>query len=283
MIVPVGLFGQLPNCNLYHFTIDRSDKTYEIKEPVFLTEFNENGYNNQPYFFGDDLVYFTSNYYQEDQTEISSMDLRDEKLVRISYTPESEYSPTVLESDEAFSCVRVESDGTTQSLMIYPKDGMGIPKRYMNNTSNIGYHAWINESTLALFLVEEPSHLLAIADAQSERRNIILDNIGRTLKVSEDQLLYFVHKIGENEWYIKNYDNKTNKLNTVCKTLSGVEDFELMEDGSILSTEGSKLYFYNPYIATDWKLIKDLKSYGISQPSRIAVRKDRMIIVSVSE
>ena len=270
---------QLPVCNLYHFTIKKSAERYHLSDAKFLTQFNIGGYNNQPYFFDDDLVYFTSNYYDSEQTEIASMDLSDNTLVRITYTEESEYSPTLLTNGSHFSCVRVETDGETQSIQTYPLDGMGISKRYMNNTANIGYHAWLSESVLAMFLVEAPHHLLAIADAQSERRSIILDHIGRTLKVNSDGLLYFVHKLNDTEWFIKSYDHSANKLTSICPTLEQVEDFELLEDGSVLAAKGSKLYYMDPNSSPSWVLIKDMNAFGLSQISRIAKRKNRLIIV----
>jgi len=281
LIAPAFLAGQLPVTNIYHFKMTKAAGKYSIKSPKFLTQFNKDGYNNQPAFFGDDLVYFTSNYYDEDQTEIASMDLFEKKLERITYTSESEYSPIPVSENE-FSCVRVEKDKKTQSLRIYPNDGMGFSKRYMNNSSNIGYHAWLDSKTIALFLVEEPDHLLAIADAISERRKIILDKIGRTLKTNREGHLFFIHKLEADEWYIKEYDDKTNRLKTICKTLDGIEDFELLNDGSIIAGKEHNLYLFDSRSDDGWQLIFDLSKYGIRDISRICSHKSHLLIVDKS-
>ena len=190
------LIAQLPQTNIYHFNIVKSEGSYKIKEPRFLTSFNSIGYNNHPAFFSDHEVYFSTDYYG-DQTEIAKFDLFENVLTRVTYTEESEYSPIKVPGKDQLSCVRVETDGKTQTLSIYPLEEVSFAKRYMNNTPNIGYYNWIDQQTLALFLVEEPNHELAIADALSERRKIILDKIGRTLKVDKKGFLYFVHKLRE--------------------------------------------------------------------------------------
>lgn len=274
------LFGiAQPQSNIYHFTMTKVAKQYRLKNPEFLTAFNKAGYNNQPSYFGDKVVYFTTDYYDSQQTEIAKFDFFDKTLSRITYTDEKEYSPTPVPGKDAFSVVRVETDQTTQALSLYPLDGIGYAKRYMNNTNNIGYHNWIDESTLVLFLVEEPHHNLAIADAKSERRKIILDNVGRCLKVDKDKNIIFVHKISEGEWYLKKYNIKTNKSSIITTTLEGSEDFELLNDGTILMGNGSGLFSFQSG-AKEWALVSDLKKSGITNIKRIASYRNSLVLVN---
>jgi hypothetical protein len=276
----VQLQAQLPQCNMYQFTVSKSSDQIKLSKAKFLTAFNKGGYNNQPQFFADDIVYFTTNYYDVEQTEIAKFDLFDETLTRITFTEESEYSPTPVPDMTDFSCVRVEKNKAIQTLCLYPEDGIGYPKRYLHNISNIGYHNWIDESTLALFLVEEPHHNLAIADAKSERRKIILDRIGRCLKIGKNNQLYFVHKLNEIKWYIKCYDNKVNMSEIICPTLEGSEDFEILNDGSILMGHGSELFIFDPKKSSlGWQSVADLGDQGIKNISRLILRKNRLIIV----
>jgi len=277
LLLPFLSMGQKKS-NIYHLTITKVAKQYRLKNPEFLTAFNKSGYNNQPSYFEDKVVYFATDYYGDDQTEIAKFDFFDKTLSRITYTEEKEYSPILVPGREAFSVVRVETDQKTQALSLYPLDGIGYAKRYMNNTSNIGYHNWIDESTLVLFLVEEPHHNLAIADAKSERRKIILDNIGRCLKVDKDNNIIFVHKISDTEWYLKRYDMQTNKSVIITETLERSEDFELMNDGTILMGSGSGLFCFLKG-AKEWSLISDLKNSGISNIKRIASRKNSLVLV----
>lgn len=279
-VASISVSAQLPVSNLYMFTFTKGGGKIKIDNPKFLTAFNQEGYNNQPYFFDDDVVYFTTDYYGGEQTEIAKFDFFDEILTRITYTEESEYSPTSIPGKDEFSCIRVESDNVTQTLSVYPLDGIGYPRRYMNNTRNLGYHTWIDETTLGLFLVEAPGHHLAIADSKSERRKIILDKIGRTLKVSRDKRLVFVHKLTNDKWFIKEYDNDLNRSKTLAPTLKGQEDFELLNDGSILMGLGSELYRFDPDSSDKWEKLIDLADFGIQNIKRIASRKNRLLIVN---
>lgn len=272
--------AQLIKSNIYMTTLTKGGGKISIKSPVFLTNFNANGYNNQPSFISDDVVLFTTNYYSTDQTEIAQFDLFDETLTRITYTDESEYSPQKMSSKDEFSCVRVESDKVTQSLSVYPMDGIGYAKRLLFNTNNVGYYSWVNKNKVAMFLVDEPHHNLAVAEIDSEKRKIVIDKIGRSLHVSPTGELLFIHKQNEKEWYIKSYNFLANQNKTVTKTLDGVEDFELMNDGTLLAGKGAILYKYNPKIDTEWKSIIDLSEYGITNITRLVNNKNRLLIVN---
>lgn len=274
------LFGQLPQCNMYHFTFVKAGDDYRLSNPKMLTAFNQTGYNNQPSFYEDDVVYFTTDYYGGDQTEIAKFDFFTREMTRITYTSESEYSPIRIPGSEEFSTVRVELNGNVQSLSVYPQDGIGYPKRYVHNTNNIGYHAWLDEENLALFLVEEPYHNLAIANAKTERRKIILDKIGRCLKVDRQGNLLFVHKLNELKWFIKSYDTDTNQSKLITETMPGSEDFEVLNNGSILMGSGSQLFLFNPQQKEKgWIELADLGLQGISNISRIISNKNRLIVV----
>lgn len=253
-----------------------------LSSPQFLTQFNMDGYNNQPSFFEDKVVYFTTDYYDKDQTEIAKFDFYEESLTRITYTPEKEYSPTKLPFANGFSVVRVEEDNKTQTLSVYPLDGIGYPKRYMNNTPNVGYHRWLNGNYVALFLVEEPNHNLAIADAVSERRRIVIDKVGRCLKKNDKDEIVFVHKQHHDQWFLKSYNQNTKKSTQIIETLDGSEDFEILVDGTLLMGQDSKLYKYTPDKDTGWVEVSDLEQYGILNIQRISARKNALIIVNAN-
>lgn len=275
-----ALLGQLPTTNIYSFKIKKVGNSLRFDNPKFITAFNKDGYNNQPAFFGDKEVYFTTDYYDKTQTEISKFDFFEKTLTRITYTPEKEYSPLPVPGKDAFSVVRVESDTSLQTLSIYPLDGIGIAKRYLNNTSNVGYHIWLDDENLGLFLVEEPNHNLAIAHAISERRKIVLDKIGRCLKVDENSNLIFVHKQDEEEWWIKSYNPQSSKSTTIVKAILGAEDFEILNDGTIIMGSKSKLYRFKPNSSDKWEEIANFANQGINNIKRIAIRKNRILLVN---
>jgi len=270
----------LPKCNLYQFTITEKAEGFSVLYPKFLTGFNKEGYNNQPSFASDFDVLLTSNYGDNGSTEVIKLNLFENKLTRVTSTKQSEYSPTAANKNY-FSTVRVETDGTTQTLTLYPNNMDSSPRRFLPDVDNVGYHSWISDSKVALFLVDESQgHVLAIGDVYEESVRQIVSNVGRTLKFDGDHKLFFVHK-SIDKWFIKEYNTDTRKIRTIVETLEEVEDFELLRNGTFICGKGSKLYFYNRAVA-GWTVITDLEDYGIDSISRIAVRKNKMILVNNS-
>lgn len=279
ILLPALALAQLPNCNMYYFTYSLEADTLKITESAYLSGFNSMGYNNQPSFLDDDKIYFTTDYYSE-STEVALMDLKTRTLQRISYTPESEYSPTPVPGKDLISCVRVEMDGTSQVLMLYDQDEISIGRRLLNRTSNIGYHQWLNSNKLALFLIEgENEFFLTIADALTGKRKVVLDKIGRTLKVKKDQL-YFVHKINAESWFVKRYDVTDNKISSIIELPDEVEDFDFLDEETLICGKGSELMIYNLSEPTsNWKTIFNLDTYNIDDISRIACRNKAIVLV----
>ena len=267
----------LPTCNLYLFTLTEKETGYNIRYPKFLTVFNKDGYNNQPSFISDFDLYLTSNYGDNGSTEVIQLNLFENKLTRVTSTSQSEYSPTQVNKNY-FSTVRVENDGTSQSLILYPKTMDTSPKRFLPEVNNVGYHTWISDSEVALFLVDDSQgHVLALANVFEDNVNKIMSNIGRTLKFDGSHKLFFIHK-SVDKWFIKELNVETKKVRTIVEMIEGVEDFELLKNGTFICGKGSKLFYYNKGTA-GWTLMSDLEDYGINSISRIAVRKNKLVLV----
>lgn len=70
-------------------------------------------YDNRPAFTPDGTgLLFTSTRGGGTQTDISRYDIMSGETMRVTSTPESEYSPTVTPDEAHVSVIRVEADGT---------------------------------------------------------------------------------------------------------------------------------------------------------------------------
>jgi hypothetical protein len=143
------------------------------------------GYDNQPSFTPEgDAILFTSARGGDaapgraPQTDIYRYDLHAKATRRLTNTPESEYSPTVMPGGSHFSVVRVEADGT-QRLWRFTREGTE-PALILADVKPVGYHAWVDASTLALFVLGEPS-TLQVADTRTGRAEIVARDIGRSI------------------------------------------------------------------------------------------------------
>jgi hypothetical protein len=127
-----------------------------VGRPVNIT--NNRGYDNQPAFTPDGAgILFTSVRGGGTQTDIYRYDVQSGALAQVTRTPESEYSPTVTPDGAHISVIRVEADGT-QRLWRFTLEG-GAPELVLPGIKPVGYHAWADGRTLALFVLGSPASL----------------------------------------------------------------------------------------------------------------------------
>lgn len=275
--------AQLPKTDLYMFTLLNTREKISLKDPVYLSGFNPDGYNNQPYFINPAEIYITSNFYDKDFTDFIKLDIQNEEYYRITATDSiSEYSPTPRAISGFFSSVRVEKDGSTQSFWLYPNDHKGYGKRIFKDIDNIGYHCWLSETEVAMFLVSTPMKL-AIGNLETGTVSNVLDNIGRCFQQNADGDLLFVHKETEDDWYIKSYNVEDRKATKLTQTRPNSEDFVLLPDGTILMAQENKIYSIQPETDEYWKEVADLAEYEIKNITRLAVSRNRLVLVNTKE
>lgn len=277
---------QLPTTNIMLFDFNqKNDSTFSFKNPIFLTDFNKNGYNNQPYFISNDELYLTVQLSDDTtQTDIYSLNLKSKKMLQVTATIESEYSPTFIPtrspSDEyQFSCVRVEEDGS-QRLWRFPlkRNSKGSP--VFKNIKNIGYHFWVDYRDLVLFSVGTP-HKMLVADSRDESARFVTSNIGRCFQELPDGKIAYVEKVAEDTWLLKKVDPRSYNTSLITATFVGSEDFVTLRDGTIIVASGNKLYKFNQRIDTTWMEIADLNYYGMNNITRIAVNSAQNRIAMV--
>jgi len=281
----------LPDTDMFLFDLDqKTDSIFLFSNPKFLTGFNQNGYNNQPFFMSDNELYFTVQFPEDTtQTDIYALDLKDFVLTRVTATVESEYSANLVPprgepgKQPYFSCVRVEVDeDNSQRLWRFPLDRSNNGQPVFTSINDIGYHFWINYRQVMLFIVSNPHYLVVANTLDQSKRNIISD-IGRCFQEMPNGDIAFVHKIDSETWLLKRMSSRT--YNTVLMTaaLPDSEDFAVLGDGTLLMASGTKLFKFRKSIDIAWFEIADLSYYGIKKISRIAVNKAQNKIVLVVE
>ncbi len=274
----IELSAQLEASSIYNFNLVKSNGQIDIKRGKFLSNFNPNGYNNQVTFISADNILLAANIDDPAITDLYKANIRLGKLERITANGLADYSPAIVPGIDYYSCVRVEEDGSTQLLWLYPTDGSNVGFTPLPDITNIGYYAWINADLVALFLVDAPNKL-SIANIKTGESSVILENIGRCLKLDSDGNLIFVHKISADQWYLKSYNPSNQKMDVICQTLPGKEDFELSSNDNILMGDKSKLYEFNQELTNSWVELFDFRKFGIKKISRLALRNNKLILI----
>lgn len=252
-----------------------------FSQPVKITTFA--GYNNQPSFLPDGRsVLYTS--IRDKQADIYRYNLHSAATSQVTNTPESEYSPTLMPDGKNISVVRVEADGT-QRLWKFPLDG-GQPSLILEHIKPVGYHLWIDDHTLALFILgaKGKPNTLQIVDVPTEKADVVAENPGRILRrIPHQDKFSFVQKISDREWTIKEFDLRTHTSASLTATLPGVEDYAWLPSGMLLMAKDSKVFSLVPLRGKTWEEIGDFSNAGLKGITRIAVspKGDRIAIVAL--
>ncbi len=282
VLLPLFAVGQNhPPTNVYLFNYQQvHDSLFKFSRPKFLTKFNLGGYNNQPAFFNDHIIYLTSTSTKEGAPDIVKLNLAERTVSKVTSTPEGEYSATNIFSSGEFSVIKTEPNGV-QRLWKLPIDRSTKGEPILNNMTNIGYHFWLNKNKVALFMVDEP-HYLAVADTRDNSSIKLTSYIGRCFQKLPNGNLAYVYKATDSTWYIQELNISNYKTKILTKTKPGAEDFVILRDGTILMGSGSTLFKFHPSIDSSWLPIIDLANYGITKITRMAVNKTGKIAI-VSE
>jgi hypothetical protein len=229
---------------------------------------NPGRYDNQPAFGSDGrTMLFTSNR-DGKQTDIYFLELPTRQIRQFSRTPESEYSPTVMPDDAGISAIRVEPDGT-QRVWKFPPQG-GAPALVLSAVKPAGYHAWIDATRLAVFVLGQPPTLQIAAPGDGAGK-VEATGIGRSLQRRPTGTVSFVQREGE-RWIVKEYDPASGAVRTLVPALEGSTDRDTAwgPDGSLFMTRGSEVHAWRQG-QEGFRLVGDP---GIGQLSRLAVSGD---------
>jgi hypothetical protein len=276
------LSGQnLPSTDIYLFQlVEQGDTALRVTKPKFLTDFNIGGYNNQPQFISNSELLITVGLKGQTQTDIYLLNLDKSSRLRLTATPESEFSPNVTPENLFFSVVRVETDADrSQRLWQYPLDRKDKGKPVFKYLRGIGYYHWLDRFRVALFNVADVNYL-SLGDTRDESTRHLAPNIGRCFQTSPSGRLVYVHKVTDNTWVIKAMDKSTLDVEEIVSTIPGAEDFVILKDGTIVMGKGSRLYSFHPRKGdAQWREFADLKNTGVTAISRMAVSADGKLAI----
>jgi Tol biopolymer transport system component len=268
------LLAQLPETDIFLCSIRKDSTNYFFSKPENIT--NRPGYENQPYFTpdGNKILYVVAD---SQQTDIFCYNIKAKINLQFTETRESEYSPSYTPDRKYLSVVRVDAD-SGQRYHTFSLDDLRNP-HVVKNTDSIGYACWLNDSSLAMFILG-PAHTLQVLNTKSSERKLIASDIGRCMKLSPDgSKMYFVLKSNPSEWFIYAMDCISHKLVRIAQTLPRSEDFAILPDGNIImGSEGKLFLFVNN---SDWKMIADF-STDLKDFYRLAVNGDGTLLTLVA-
>lgn len=242
---------------------------------------NSPGYDNQPSFSPDgQSVFFTSarggapQGTSDAQMDIYRYDIASKRVTQVTKTPESEYSATVMPDGQHISVIRVEAD-KTQRLWKFSSAGAD-PSLVLTDIKPVGYHAWLDDHTLALFVLGQPA-TLQIADTRTGKAVVAATDIGRSLQRIPGGGVSYVQRSGEgaqrtltiSEVRLRDGGAVTTSLTAAAPGATD-EFVAWMSDGTLLMAAGGSLHAWRRGDKA-WRTIADLAALGVRNVTRLAV------------
>jgi hypothetical protein len=267
-----------PTTDIHLVPLMRRDGRLQFGEPRNIT--SRAGYDNQPSFTPDSRAVYYTSIRADGQADIYRYDIASGSAVRFTSTPESEYSPTVMPDGRGLSTVRVESD-SAQRLWRFPLDG-GSPALVLERIAPVGYHAWGDAHTLALFVLGAPA-TLRLADTRTGNARIIASDVGRALQrmPGSDTITYMV-RVPPDQWRVAGMDFRTGGSRHMTVALEGSQDFAWTPDGTLLMARRNTVYAWRPG-TEGWTEAGRFDAPALQRITRMAVSPDGATLAVVSE
>jgi dipeptidyl aminopeptidase/acylaminoacyl peptidase len=240
----------------------------------------ERGYDNQPSFTPDGgAILFTTNRGGL-PTDIYEFDRKTRRTRQLTSTAEAEYSPTITPDGKGISVIRVEAD-STQRLWRFDRDGQN-PQLVLADIKPVGYHAWVDDDQLALFVLGQPS-TLQHARVSTGKAVVIAQNIGRSLhRIPNTRTVSFVHREAPDRVWVKEFDPATGAVAPLVRMDRGNNEGDVawMPDGTLLMSAASQIYAWRRG-DKDWREVYDAAAHKLGVVSRMAVAPDGLAIAIV--
>ena len=241
------------------------------------------GYDNQPSFLTDasGLLYTVID--STGQADVWRYEIRTRRRTRITRTPESEYSPTMMPGGKRFSVVRVERD-SAQRLWSFALNGSD-PQLLIESLAPVGYHTWLDSSRVAAYVLGTPStlHVLRRDGSDDEVR---ASDIGRALQKIPAQAWYsFVQHDSTTTPWIVAQPFGGGAVSHLVRLPADDEFFTWAPDGTLLSASGGAIVRWNGVSGegSEWSPIASLAPLPVKNISRLAVSPDGRWLAFVAE
>jgi hypothetical protein len=240
------------------------------------------GYDNQPYFTPDGRSILHTSIDGTGQADIRRIDLATRQSTAVTRTsPESEYSATPMPGGARFSAIRVEAD-SAQRLWSFAMDGSD-PRVVLADIMPVGYHAWLDDNRVALFVLGSPA-TLQLADVAAGTARVLARDIGRSLhRVPDRRAISFVHRAGAGgTGTITIIDPANGATESLVSPFEENEYHAWLSPTTIVTARDSRLHTFTPGNDPAWVPGPDLAAFGIRGISRIAVSPDGRTIALVA-
>ena len=256
-----------PSSDVFLVPLTRAADGWRVGVPANVSRFP--GYDNQPAFAADARALFFTRIGEDGQADIMRADFGTGRVDPVANTRESEYSAFPTPDGAALAVVRVEAD-STQRLWRLPLDG-SAPSLLVPDVKPVGYFAFADDSTLAMFVLGSPATLQVATVGQPGARTVAR-NVGRSIhRIPGTHHISFVQK-GSGGWHLMRLDPRTGAIDTLVATRPRREDYAWLDEQTVVMGDGAALYRYTIGDSA-WTPFADFGFARLRNISRLAVSR----------
>ena len=256
------------NTEVFLFDLEQSNSKIEVSNGINIS--NNEGYDNQPSFFGDDNVLFAST--RSGQTDIAQYHINYKSKTFINYTKGGEYTPLKIPNKNAVSAVRLDTDGKQRLYSYNLSNGESTE---LIKDLVVAYYTWYDEHSIVSAVIENEQLNLYFTNITDGTSRKYATSVGRSFhKIPKSDLVSFIYKEANKPWQIRSLNPKNGVTRLIANTMEGVEDICWLDGKTLLSGKNGVLYKLTLKRDNNWKKVADLSSYGISSITRLAVNDD---------
>ena len=279
-----------PDTEIYLAPLTKTNGELTVGTPSNIT--NSPGYDNQPFFTPDGgAILFASartptpalrDNPNLPQTDIWRYDIASKGISRVTQTPENEFSPTPMLDGVRISAVTVEADGTQRLYAIAPSGPKIQRDVILPDVKPVGYHAWADDHTLALFVLGGGQGIpatLQLADTRTGAARVVATDIGRSVQrmpgAGAARHISFVQRERNGDHVrliVKELDPATGAIATLTPVVEGSREADLAwtPDGTLLMVKDDVLYAWTRGQSA-WKDVTSFARSGVRGVTRLAV------------
>jgi len=276
MLGATKLFAQ-PNTEVYLLDIEEKDGKISLSNLRNIS--NNEGYDNQPSFYDDSSILFSST--RDGQTDIAKYDIGTGEIAWLSDTPGgSEYSPLRISKSDDISAIRLDTTGLQRLYRYNLKTGNS---EVIRKDAKVGYHIWHSEDILVNTILVENRMDLVLSNFKDGINATVHKNVGRSLhKIPNSERISFLSpEAGTTA--VLSLDPVTGETKAVYGLPDNINDMCWLPDGRILFPDGKSIVGVNPEANERPNTLHVFQEAEINNISRMAVSPDGKHLAIVSE
>lgn len=275
IFLSVKTFAQ-PNTEVHLVDIIKVDGKITLSNLRNIS--NNQGYDNQPSFYDDNTILFSST--RNGQTDIAKYNIEADSTSWVTNTTEgSEYSPLRIPNSDNISAVRLDTTGLQRLYLYDLKNGKSAP---LIEDLKIGYHVWDTDQQLVTTVLVKDGMNLMLNYLPESKNNTIDESIGRSLhKIPNSNLISFIH-LKNGIGIVSSYDPASGEIKKLVNMPSYAQDMCWTNDSAILIPNDNTI-MYNYLDDEKSGVLHEFKEKEITNITRMAVSPNGKHLVLVSD